>query len=97
MSASAEGGSFELGLGGKPQVKMDKKSLAYYNDGGAVISVFGSKDRTKGYMELNDASGTKMVEAGSLNTRQGYVLASPYRSSVDPRGNPSVLQGGAGR
>jgi hypothetical protein len=50
-----------------------------------------------GYLELNDASGAKMVEAGMLPSRKGYVLASPARSSVGPNGNPSVLMGGAGR
>jgi hypothetical protein len=38
-----------------------------------------------------------MVEAGGLDDHKGYVLTTPYRASVDPRGNPSVLMGGAGR
>jgi hypothetical protein len=57
---------------------------------------FGTK-ALKGYLELNDESGTKMVEAGSLKDNKGYVLTTPYRASVSPNGNPSVLMGGAGR
>ena len=48
-------------------------------------------------MELNDSSGSKMVEAGMLNAGVGYVMANPSRSSVSPSGNPSELMGGAGR
>jgi hypothetical protein len=51
----------------------------------------------KGYLEINDESGNKMIEAGSLKDGIGYVLATPYRSSVGPNGNPSVLMGRAGR
>jgi hypothetical protein len=59
--------------------------------------VFLGIRKMRGYMELADESGNKMVEAGSLDDHKGYVLASPYRSSVGPNGNPSVLMGGAGR
>jgi hypothetical protein len=48
-------------------------------------------------LELSDESGMKMVESGVLDSHKGYVLTSPYRSSVSPSGNPSVLMGGAGR
>ncbi|MEO7205732.1 MAG: hypothetical protein ABI145_02870 [Steroidobacteraceae bacterium] len=62
----------------------------------STLAFFGSKNAGKGYLELSEG-GSIMVEAGALNSHKGYVLATPYRSSVDPRGNPSVLQGGAGR
>lgn len=70
--------------------------------GGAVTGIstpalFLGTRKLRGYLELNDESSNKMVEAGSLDDHKGYVLATPYRTSVDPRGNPSVLMGGAGR
>jgi hypothetical protein len=56
--------------------------------------MFGTRNKSKGYMELNDSNGSKMVEAGMLDTHKGYVLASPYSPSVEPHGDPSVLKGG---
>ena len=55
-------------------------------------SMNGSNGR--GYLELNDAGGSKMVEAGSLATGKGYVLVTPWTASVTPGGDPSVLRGG---
>ena len=97
MTTSKDGGSFQLNTSGKQAVHMDRSSLVFYSDGGNPLSLFGTKERGKGYMELNDSTGTKMVEAGMLNSKVGYVLATPYRSSVGANGNPSVLMGGAGR
>jgi hypothetical protein len=81
----------------KTAVTIDTDSLTFFSDGGNPLSLFGTKDRLKGYMELNDGSGAKMIEAGMLNSHVGYVLANPSRSSVGINGNPSVLMGGAGR
>jgi hypothetical protein len=85
------------GDGEKQAVQVDESSIVFYSDEGNPLSLFGTKDREKGYMELNDSGGMKMVEAGMLNSKVGYVLATPYRSSVGVNGNPSVLMGGAGR
>lgn len=97
MTTSKEGGTLRLNTSGKQAVQIDKSSLVFYSEGGSPLSLFGTKDRGKGYMELNDSGGSKMVEAGMLNEHKGYVLATPYRSSVGINGNPSVLMGGAGR
>ena len=82
---------------GKPGTVIDESALTFLSDAGVALSSFGTKDRAKGYLELNDGNGTKMVEAGMLDSRKGYVMATPYRASVSPNGNPSVLMGGAGR
>ena len=42
----------------------------------------------RGYFELNDGAGVKMVEAGSLDVGKGYVLVQPSRVNFDPAGNP---------
>ena len=97
MTTSKEGGSFQLNTNGKQAVQIDKSSIVFYSDGGSPLSLFGTKERGKGYMELNDSGGSKMVEAGMMKSGVGYVLATPYRSSVGINGNPSVLMGGAGR
>ena len=60
--------------------------------GGPFGSMNGSNGR--GYLELNDAGGSKMVEASSLVTGKGYVLVTPWTASVTPGGDPSVLRGG---
>jgi hypothetical protein len=98
MAAGSEGGAFQLGAGDKRSVVIDKSYMVFYADGGSnPLSVFGTKSRGKGYMELNDSGGSKMVEAGMLKAGVGYVMTNPARSSVSPSGNPSVLMGGAGR
>jgi hypothetical protein len=79
--------------GGKKQFALDKESLAFYGDGDSVLSLFGTKKRVKGYLELNDTNGI-MVEAGVLDSHKGYVMANPWRPSPDVRGDPSVLKGG---
>lgn len=80
-------------LGGRA----DKTSGFSIQDGATPLTYLGSKTGKGGYMEINDAAGSKMVEAGALDVHKGYVLTHPFRSSVDPRGNPSVLMGGSGR
>lgn len=75
------------------KVTMGYESLTFRGDGNAVLSQFGTKNKGKGYLELNDSSGI-MVEAGALDSHKGYVLANPYRASPDLRGDPSVLKGG---
>jgi hypothetical protein len=97
MAVTPNGPVFHLGEGGKLAVGINLSSLVFYNDSGNPLSLFGTKDRGKGYMELNDSGGSKMVEAGMLNAGKGYVMANPARSSVGINGNPSVLMGGAGR
>ena len=97
MAVGSQGGMFQVSAGGKKSVLIDKFNMVFYTDGGNPLSLFGTKNRGKGYMELNDSGGSKMVEAGMLNEGKGYVLATPYRSSVGINGNPSVLMGGAGR
>jgi hypothetical protein len=97
MAVSSNGPIFRLGAAAKKAVEIDMSSMVFYNDGGTPLSLFGTKDRGKGYMELNNSGGSKMVEAGMLNAGVGYVMANPSRSSVSPSGNPSVLMGGAGR
>jgi hypothetical protein len=68
-------------------------AITAYNGTGAPIAMVGSKDG-KGYFELNDPSGTKMVEAGSTKNSKGYVLVTPWQVSTDMKGDPSVLKGG---
>jgi hypothetical protein len=97
MAVGSGGGLFQLSTGGKRSVVIDKSYVVFYNDAGSPLSLFGTKDRGKGYMELNDSGGSKMVEAGMLKAGVGYVMTNPARSSVSPSGNPSVLMGGAGR
>jgi cell division protein FtsB len=97
MTTGPEGGLFRLNTNGKQAVQIDRSSMVFYSEGGSPLSLFGTKDHGKGYMELNNSGGSKMVEAGMLKSGVGYVLATPYRSSVDINGNPSVLMGGAGR
>jgi hypothetical protein len=94
MGAPDEGPLIALSSNGNYLAKIDRQSLVYYNDARTAIAVFGSKDRSKGYLELNDSGGNKMVEAGSLQDRKGYVLASPYETRGGVLGDPSVLKGG---
>jgi hypothetical protein len=68
-----------------------------FSGGSTPAGFLGTKADGKGYLELNDSSGSKMVEAGSLDKHKGYVLTTPYHASVSPQGDPSVLLGGSGR
>lgn len=93
LTAQPEGGALLLGSGSGFIVELNRQSLSFMSDNKATVALFGTKNRAKGYLELNDANGSKMVEAGMLNNNKGYVLASPYRATVDPQGDPSVLKG----
>jgi hypothetical protein len=68
-----------------------------FSGGSTPAGFLGAKADGKGYLELNDSSGLKMVEAGSLDKHKGYVLTTPYHASVTLGGDPSVLLGGSGR
>jgi hypothetical protein len=68
-----------------------------FSGGSTPAGFLGTKADGKGYLELNDSSGLKMVEAGSLDKHKGYVLTTPYHASVTLGGDPSVLLGGSGR
>jgi hypothetical protein len=61
------------------------------------LSLFGTKEHGKSYMELNDSRESEMVESRNAETAVGYVLVTPYCSSVGINDDPSVLMGGAGR
>jgi hypothetical protein len=64
----------------------------YSPRGGPLGSMNAGNGR--GYLELNDAGGNKMVEASSQADGKGYVLVTPWTTSVTPEGDPSVLRGG---
>ncbi|HEX6973489.1 MAG TPA: hypothetical protein VF147_03765, partial [Vicinamibacterales bacterium] len=64
----------------------------YSPRGGPLGSMNAANGR--GYFELNDAGGSKMVEASSQADGKGYVLVTPWTTSVSPGGDPSVLRGG---
>ena len=98
MSMSDQGPQFSLNSDSKTAMRMLPGGLYFYGTSGSPIALFGSKgDRAKGYLEINDGAGNKMVEAGSLDSHKGYVLASPYKASTAPTGDPSVLKGGGGK
>lgn len=99
LSVEATGGKvrvFPPG-GGSAQAELTAESVGgaftAYNSSGRPIAFFGSKD-SKGYLELNDSGGSRMIEAGSLPEHKGYVLASPYETRGGVLGDPSVLKGG---
>lgn len=93
IGAEAEGGIVLISNTSAQAVMLNKEALHFFGDSKAQVAVFGTKNRAKGYLELNDSAGNKMVEAGMLNSQKGYVMASPYRATVDPRGDPSVIRG----
>jgi len=95
MAADYKGSPvIELSDSGKAFMSMDKTAMTFYGQGGVPLAVFGSNNRAKGYLELDDGGGSRMVEAGSLDNHRGYVLASPWKPSTTPEGDPSVLKGG---
>jgi len=63
------------------------------SDQGKTLAQLWSR-KGGGYLELNNGSGSKMVEAGSLETAKGYVLVNPARVNNDPARAQSVLLGG---
>ena len=90
-----KGSQLKVGSSGSNALLLvNPEDLAFRSEGGSVLALFGTRNKSKGYLELNDSSGSKMVEAGMLDNHKGYVLASPYRASVEPHGDPSVLKGG---
>lgn len=96
LSISNTGGEV-LVTGSDSNVKASVKStegFVIYNAQGTPLGSMGAV-KDKGYLELNSATGEKMVEMGSLQSGKGYVLVTPYRASVSPHGDPSVLKGGA--
>ena len=95
MAAHPSNANMWVTVGEKPSTLINKDGIAHWNGEQAIVRIT-NKDQ-KGVFEIMDANGNKMVESGSLMSGKGYVLASPSGSSVDPRGNPSVLMGGSGR
>lgn len=93
LGAQPDGGIVTVSSASTHAAMLNKEALHFFGDSKAKVAVFGTKNRAKGYLELNDSAGNKMVEAGMLNSQKGYVLASPYRATVDPRGDPSVIRG----
>ena len=79
---------------GKAHSMARAESISFISESGATIALFGSKDSTKGYFEVNEADGSIMVEGGSLKSHKGYVLANPYKASTALTGDPSVIRGG---
>lgn len=80
--------------GGAELVRLDKLGITLLNSKENVASRIGLKD-DRGLVEVDDASGMKMVEAGSLPNGKGYVLANPFTPNMTAAGNPSMLLGGS--
>jgi hypothetical protein len=68
-------------------------AVTIYHPRGAPLGSMNAANG-RGYLELNDATGSKMVEASSQADGKGYVLVTPWQVSVTPQGDPSVLRGG---
>jgi hypothetical protein len=97
MAAGADGPTIWAKTdAGKLVANITKLGIFHYNAAEKAVAYLTSKDQ-KGILELTDANGTKMVEAGSLASGKGYVLVNPYHASVTPGGDPSVLMGGRGK
>jgi hypothetical protein len=92
MAETTSGPVIALEEQGKLEVMLDKETLAFYDDNKTQLSRFGTRNRKKGFLTLNE-NGEMMIEAGVLNDHKGYVLARPERPSMDPHGDPSVLKG----
>jgi hypothetical protein len=74
---------------------ISKNGFALYGGGAAPAAELTTKDGG-GRFFLNNATGAHMVEAGSLASGKGYVLANPFKPSTALTGDPSVLRGGGG-
>jgi hypothetical protein len=72
----------------------NKTGVSILNNTGNTLAFFGAKAVGKGYLDLDDADGSVMVEAGMLNSHVGYVLTNPWQPSSTPEGDPSVIKGG---
>jgi hypothetical protein len=82
------------GTDGKARAAMKStEGIIVYNPKGIPVGSIGSVS-DKGYFELTDAAGNKMVEASSEPEGKGYVLVTPWQVSVAALGDPSVLRGG---
>jgi hypothetical protein len=69
----------------------DSSEAGLYFSGTSKPAAFIGRSNNRGVIELNDANGAKMVEAGSTNAGKGFVLVTPYQASGR---DPSVLMGG---
>ena len=83
--------------GGSAQAELTAEATGgavtiYHPQGTPLGSMNAANGR--GYLELNDAGGNKMVEASSQPDGKGYVLVTPWQVQVTPQGDPSVLRGG---
>jgi len=90
------GGSQLLLAGSDGKTRTAAKStegFVVYNAKGIAVGSLGSAS-SKGYFELSDAEGNKMVESSSQPDGKGYVLVTPWQVSVAALGDPSVLRGG---
>jgi hypothetical protein len=97
MTAGADGPTIQAKTdAGKLVATVTTQGIFHYNAAEKPVAYLTSKDQ-KGILELTDANGSKMVEAGSLAGGKGYVLVNPYHTSVAPGGDPSVLMGGRGK
>jgi len=94
MGSGADGNSLLVRGDGGALSLTKADAITFFGRSNAAIALFGSKDSTKGYLELNDPTGNIMVEAGSLVSHKGYVLANPYKASTALTGDPSVIRGG---
>jgi hypothetical protein len=72
---------------------IDKTGFSLYSGGKSPVAELTSKNGG-GRFFLNSATGAHMVEAGSLISGKGYVLANPFKASTALTGDPSVLRGG---
>jgi hypothetical protein len=78
-------------LGTRPD---NSNGLSILTKTGNGLAFFGAKAVGKGYLDLDDADGAIMVEAGMLNSHVGYVLTNPAQPSSTPEGDPSLIKGG---
>jgi hypothetical protein len=83
------------GNDGKTRVSASaSEGLVVYNSKGTPVGSLGATPGEKGFLEVNDESGARMVEAGSTPDGKGVVKVNPWQVRVDPLGQPSVLMGG---
>jgi hypothetical protein len=88
--ASPDGTMFAM-MGVRPD---NSHGVSILTNTGNSLAFFGGKAVGKGYLELDDADGSIMVEAGMLNSHVGYVLTNPWQPSSTPEGDPSLIKGG---
>jgi hypothetical protein len=95
MVVLAKGGVIETyAAGGSHRLLLlDHQGVSVVNGKDVIVGNIGVLDE-RGALELNDATGGKMVTAGSLSNGKGMVQANPSHVQVSIDGNPSVLLGG---